>query len=199
VVYLVLTSYTQNGFLSASKYSYPTFQQNQPIQKEPRREAIRFPVIPSAHCARCAVAHRQKKSPDRTIEDATFYGWEGNNFLDKAALSKKAAEVYCSLDKEWTKQREAVRKKICQYVKCDKWTNVIPSHRQEERAAALITKYGEKKPIDLQLQKEMYWLLTDQIIPSRYNFHAEITEKHEQDWEKINLSKLYIQACMESF
>jgi hypothetical protein len=48
-------------------------------------------------------------------------------------------------------------------------------------------------------KKERYWLLTDQIIPSRHNFRAKITEKYEQDWKKINLSNLYIQACMESF
>jgi hypothetical protein len=45
----------------------------------------------------------------------------------------------------------------------------------------------------------MYWLLTDQIIPSKHNFHDNVKEKHEQDWRKIYLSKLYIQACMESF
>jgi hypothetical protein len=84
-------------------------------------------------------------------------------------------------------------------VNCDKWTNVNASHEQEERAAALQTKYGEKKLIVLQLQKELYWLLTDQIIPSRHNFRAKITEKYGQDWKKIDLSKLYIQACMESF
>jgi hypothetical protein len=82
----------------------------------------------------------RKKSPDLTIKDAKYYGWEGYNFLDKAALSKKAAEVYRSLDNEWAKQQEAVKKKICQNVNCDKWTNVNPSHGQEERAAALQTK-----------------------------------------------------------
>jgi hypothetical protein len=45
----------------------------------------------------------------------------------------------------------------------------------------------------------MYWLLTDQIIPSHHNFRAKIKEKHKQDWKKIDLMKLYIQACMESF
>jgi hypothetical protein len=84
-------------------------------------------------------------------------------------------------------------------VNCDKRTNVNPSHEQEERAAALLAKYGEKTLTNLQLQKELYWLLTDKIIPSRHNFCAKITEKHEQDWKKIDRSKLYIQACMESF
>jgi hypothetical protein len=54
----------------------------------------------------------RKKSPDLTIKDAKYYGWEGYNFLDKAALSKKAAEVYRSLDNEWAKQQEAVKKNM---------------------------------------------------------------------------------------
>jgi hypothetical protein len=81
----------------------------------------------------------KKKSPELTIKDAKYYGWEGYNFLDKAALTKKAAEVYSSLDSKWEKQRKAVRKKICHNVNCDKWTNVNPSQEQEERAAALQT------------------------------------------------------------
>jgi hypothetical protein len=141
----------------------------------------------------------KKKSPELTIKDTKYYGWDGYNFLDKAALTKEANKVYSCLDSEWEKQREAFRKKICRNVNCDKWKNVNPSHEQEERAAALQTKYGEKKLTDLQSQKELYWLLTDQIIPSGHNFRTKITEKHEQDWKKINLSKLYIQACMESF
>jgi L-ascorbate metabolism protein UlaG (beta-lactamase superfamily) len=44
---------------------------------------------------------------------------------------------------------------------------------------------------DLHSQKEMYWLLTDQIIPPHHNFRARITEEHEQDWKKFDLSKLY--------
>jgi hypothetical protein len=59
-----------------------------------------------------------------------------------------------------------------------------PSHEQEERATALLTKYGDKKLTDLQSLKKMYWLLTDQIIPSRHNFRAKVKEKHEQDWKK---------------
>jgi hypothetical protein len=141
----------------------------------------------------------RKKSPKLTIKDAKYYNWEGYNFLDKAALTKKAAKVYISLDSEWEKQREAVRKKICQNLNGKKWKKPKPSHEQEEQATALLTKYGEKKLTDLQSQKKMYWLLTDQIIPSPHNFRAKVKEKHEQDWKKINLSKLYIQACMESF
>jgi hypothetical protein len=74
-----------------------------------------------------------------------------------------------------------------------------PSHKQEERATALLTKYRDKKFTDLQSQKKMYWLLTDQIIQSQHNFRNNVKEKHEQDWKKIDLSKLYIQACMVSF
>jgi hypothetical protein len=132
----------------------------------------------------------RKKSPDLTIEDAKYYGWEGCNFLDKAALTEKAAKVYRSLDSEWAKQREAVRKKICQNLNCDQWTNVNPSHGQEEQAAASQAKYGEKKLTDLQSQKELYWLLTDQIIPSRHNFCAKITKEYEQDWKK-SISQSY--------
>jgi hypothetical protein len=44
-----------------------------------------------------------------------------------------------------------------------------------------------------------YWLLTDQIIPSKHNFRDNVKEKYEQDWRKIDLLKLYIQACMEYF
>jgi hypothetical protein len=44
---------------------------------------------------------------------------------------------------------------------------IHPSHEQEEQATALLTKYGDKKLTDLQSQKKMYWLLIDQIIPSR--------------------------------
>jgi hypothetical protein len=141
----------------------------------------------------------RKKSPKLKIEDAKYYDGEGYNFLDKAALTKKAAKVYSSLDSEWEKQREAVRKKICQNLNCEKWKKSNPSLKHEERAAALLTKYGEKKLTDLQSQKNMHWLLTDQIIPSRHNFRAKVKDKHEQDWRKIDLSKLYIQACMESF
>jgi hypothetical protein len=86
----------------------------------------------------------RKNSPDLTIEDAKHQDWEGCNFLDKVALTKKAAKVYSSLDTEWEKQREAVRKKIAQNLNCKKWTKVNPSHEQEERAAALLTKYGGK-------------------------------------------------------
>jgi hypothetical protein len=141
----------------------------------------------------------KKKSPELTIEDAKYYCWEGYNFLDKAALTKKAAEVYSSLDSKSKKQREAVRKKICQNLNCNKWTNVNPSLEQKGRVAALLMKYGEKKLTDLQSQKELYWLLTDQRFPSRHNFRAKIIEKHEQDWKKIDLWKLYIQARVESF
>jgi hypothetical protein len=145
------------------------------------------------------MAVARKKSPELTIEDAKYYGWEGYKFLDKAALTKKAAEVYSSLDSEWENQREAVRKKICQNLNCDKMKKSNPSHEQQERAAALLMKYGDKNLTDLQSQKKMYWLLTDQIIPSRHNFRSKIKEKLEQDWKKIDISKLYIQACMESF
>jgi hypothetical protein len=82
----------------------------------------------------------RKKSPELTIEDAKYHDWEGYNFLDKAALTKKAAKVYSSLDSKWEKQREAVRKKICQNLNCEKWKKINPSHEQEERAAALLTK-----------------------------------------------------------
>jgi hypothetical protein len=82
---------------------------------------------------------------------------------------------------------------------CEKSKKINPSHEQEERATALLTKYGDKKLTDLQSQKKMYWLLTDQIIPSRHNFRNNVKEKHEQDWRKIDLLKLYIQACMETF
>jgi hypothetical protein len=63
----------------------------------------------------------RKKSPELTIKDAQYYEWEGYNFLDKAALTKKAAKVYSSLDSKWEQQREAVRKKICQNLNWDKW------------------------------------------------------------------------------
>jgi hypothetical protein len=59
----------------------------------------------------------RKNSPELTIEDAKYHYWEGYNFLDKVALTKKAADVYSSLDSEWEKQREAVRKKIVQNMK----------------------------------------------------------------------------------
>jgi hypothetical protein len=42
----------------------------------------------------------RKNSPDLTIEEAKHHDWEGCNFLDKAALTKKAANVYSSLDME---------------------------------------------------------------------------------------------------
>jgi hypothetical protein len=77
VVYLVLPSHTQNGFLSISKYLFSTFQQNQLIQKELRREAIRFPVFPSAHCAHCAVAHRHI-----VTANSSPLGCVGNVLLD---------------------------------------------------------------------------------------------------------------------
>jgi hypothetical protein len=54
----------------------------------------------------------RKNSPELTIEDAKYHDWEGYIFLDKAALTNKAAKVYSSLDSEWEKQREAVRKKV---------------------------------------------------------------------------------------
>jgi hypothetical protein len=41
--------------------------------------------------------------------------------LDKAALTKKAADVYNSLDTEWEKQREEVRKKLVQNLNCENW------------------------------------------------------------------------------
>jgi hypothetical protein len=141
----------------------------------------------------------RNNSPELTIEDAKYHDWEGYNFLDKAALTKKAAKVYSSLDSEWEKQREAVRKKICQNLNCEKLKKINPSHKQGERATALLTKYRDKKLTDLQSQKKIYWLLTNQIIPSRHNFHDNVKDKHKQDWRKIDLSKLYIQACMESF
>jgi hypothetical protein len=53
-------------------------------------------------------------------------------------------------------------------------------------------KYGDKKLTDLQLQKKIYWLLTEQIIPSQHNFRNNVKEKHEQDRRKIDLLKLYI-------
>jgi hypothetical protein len=55
-----------------------------------------------------------------------YYGWEGYNFLDKAALTKKAVELYSYLDSEWEKQREAVRKKICQNLNLEKWKKKQP-------------------------------------------------------------------------
>jgi hypothetical protein len=37
-------------------------------------------------------------------------------------------------------------------------------------------------------------------VQCKLSIHArQITEEYEQDWKKIDLSKLYIQACMESF
>jgi hypothetical protein len=96
----------------------------------------------------------RKNSPELTIEDAKYHDWEGYNFLGKAALTKKASEVYSSLDSKWEKQREAVRKKICQNMNCKKWKKINPSHEQEERATALLTKYGDKKLTDLQSQKK---------------------------------------------
>jgi hypothetical protein len=42
----------------------------------------------------------RKNSPELRIEDAKYHDWEGWNFLDKAALTKKAANVYSSLDTE---------------------------------------------------------------------------------------------------
>jgi hypothetical protein len=68
----------------------------------------------------------RKNSPELTIEDAKYHDWEGCNFLDKAALTKKAANVYSSLDTEWEKQREAVRKKIAQNLNCEKWKKSTP-------------------------------------------------------------------------
>jgi hypothetical protein len=56
-----------------------------------------------------------------------------------------------------------------------------PSYKQEERATALLMKYGDKKLTDLQSQKKIYWLLKDQIIPSCHNFRAKVKEKHKQD------------------
>jgi hypothetical protein len=96
----------------------------------------------------------RKKSPELTIKGAKYHDWEGYNFLDKAALTKKAGKVYSSLDSEWEKQRETARKKICQNLNCKKWKKINPSREQEERAIALLAKYGDKKPTDLQLQKK---------------------------------------------
>jgi hypothetical protein len=141
----------------------------------------------------------RKNSPELTIDYAKNHDLEGCNFLDKAALTKKAANVYSSLDTEWEKQREAVRKKIVQNLNCEKWKKVNPSHEQEGRAATLLTKYGGKKLTDLRSQKNNYWLYADQIIPSKHIFRDKVKEKYEQDCRKIDLSKLYIQACMESF
>jgi hypothetical protein len=75
----------------------------------------------------------------------------------------------------------------------------IPSHEQEEQAAALLTKYGGMKLTYLRSQKNIYWLYADQIIPSKYIFRDKVKKNYEQDWRKIDSSKLYIQACMESF
>jgi hypothetical protein len=92
----------------------------------------------------------RKNSPELTIEDAKYHEWKGYNFLDKAALTKKAADVHSSLDTEWEKQREAVRKKLVQNLNCKKWKKVNPSHEQEEQAAALLAKYGDRKLTDLR-------------------------------------------------
>jgi hypothetical protein len=73
------------------------------------------------------------------------------------------------------------------------------SHKQEEQATALLTKYRGKKLTDLRSQKNLSWLFADQIIPSKHNFRNKVKENYEQDWRKIDLSKLYIQDCMESF
>jgi hypothetical protein len=56
----------------------------------------------------------RKNSPELTIEDVKYHDWEGYNFLDKTALTRKAADVYSSLDSKWEKQREVFRKKIVQ-------------------------------------------------------------------------------------
>jgi hypothetical protein len=141
----------------------------------------------------------RKNCPDLTIEDAKNHDWEGFNFLDKAALTKKAAKVYDSLDTEWEKQREAVRKRITQDLNCEKWKKDNPSHKQEEQAAALLTRYGGKKLTDLRSQKNIYWLYADQMIPSKHIFRDKVKKNYEQDWRKIDTSKLYLQACMESF
>jgi hypothetical protein len=98
----------------------------------------------------------RKNSPELTIEDAKYHDWEGCNFLDKALLTNKAFKVYSSLDTEWEKQREAVRKKnLVQNLNCEKWKKVNPSHDQEERAATLLTKYGGRKLTDIQSQKKI--------------------------------------------
>jgi hypothetical protein len=141
----------------------------------------------------------RKNCPDLTIEDAKHHDWEGLNFLDKAAFTKKAAKVYDSLDTEWEKQREVVRKKITQDLNWEKWKKDNPSHKQEEPAAALLMRYGGKKLTDLRSQKNILWLFADQILPSKHIFRDKVKKKYEQDWRKIDLSKLCIQACMESF
>jgi hypothetical protein len=119
----------------------------------------------------------KKNCLDLTIEDAKHHDWEGLNFLDKAALTKKATKVYNSLDTEWEKQREAVRKKITQELNSEKWKKDNPSHEQEEQTAALLTRYKGKKLTDLQSQKNIYWLFADQIIPSKPIFRDKVKKK----------------------
>jgi hypothetical protein len=127
----------------------------------------------------------RKNSPELTIEDAKHHDWEGCNFLDKAALTKKAAYVYSSVDTEWEKQKEAVTKKIVQNLNCKKWKKVNPSHKQEERAAALLTKYGGKKLTDHQSQKKIYWLFADQIISYKHMFATKSNRSTSKTGERL--------------
>jgi hypothetical protein len=61
VVLFVLPSHTQNGFLSILMYSQSTSSKNSRIQHKNWPAPIRFLLLPSAHLARCAVAHRHSR------------------------------------------------------------------------------------------------------------------------------------------
>jgi hypothetical protein len=74
-----------------------------------------------------------------------------------------------------------------------------PQPRTRGASNRTTNKIRRQKTHRSPIAEKIYWLLTDQIIPSQHNFHNNVKEKHEQDWRKIDLSKLYIQACMESF
>jgi hypothetical protein len=82
------------------------------------------------------------------------------------------------------KAREAVRKKIVQNLNCEKWKKINPSHEQEERAAALRTKYGGKKLTDLRSQK------TSRCPYCAFGFHCKV-RKLSQSWH-IHAMSIYV-------
>jgi hypothetical protein len=136
---------------------------------KPERGGLIWPQLSVTH--QTAVL---KKNPNLTICKAVAGDITGFNFLKKAGLIAEARTIFIQFEKKWQSEGDRVRNNQFKDTACKKWRQ---HHTDRQEARLLATADSRSKnPIELNSQKQLYWLHVDQLVPPVQRFRSELSE-----------------------
>jgi hypothetical protein len=140
------------------------------------------------------------KCPTLTIFQSMYEDTPGLNFLQCIRINRETHALTSKSSTYWLTQRHAVRKARFKHLLPIPW-NSQNAEIWKQKETKLAAKYGARRLIDFNSQRELYWLSVDQILPRPHPFRNRIDAEATagMDWEIVDSLKLFSISSMQAF